>query len=51
MSNLVEKTSKKLKRRSLLIDFLFHLNSKGLINNHDFEYEKEAKKYLKSIKK
>ena len=27
----------------LLIDFLLYLNNKGLINNHDFEYEKEAK--------
>ncbi|WP_346856565.1 hypothetical protein [uncultured Draconibacterium sp.] len=32
-----------------LIDFLIHLNDKGLINNHDFDYEKEAKKYIKKI--
>lgn len=28
-----------------LIDFLIELNDKGLINNHDFDYEKEAKKF------
>ena len=27
--------------------FLLHLNEKGLINNHDFDYEEEAKKYIK----
>jgi len=32
-----------------LVDFLLHLNDKELINNHDFDYEKEAKKYLKKI--
>ena len=32
-----------------LIDFLIHLNDKGLINNHDFDYEKEAKKYIKKL--
>lgn len=32
-----------------LINFLIHLNDKGLINNHDFDYEKEAKKYIKKI--
>jgi len=31
------------------VNFLFHLNEKGLINNHDFDYEKEAKKYIKKI--
>lgn len=30
-----------------LVDFLLHLNDKGLINDHDFDYEKEAKEYLK----
>lgn len=30
-----------------LVNFLFYLNDKELINNHDFDYEKEAKKYLK----
>lgn len=33
----------------LLIDFLIHLNNKKLINNHDFDYEKEAKKYAKKL--
>lgn len=36
-------------RSELLLDFLIHLNNKGLINNHDFDYEKEAKKYVKKI--
>ena len=36
-------------RSELLIDFLLHLNNKGLINNHDFDYEKEAKKYAKKL--
>lgn len=30
-----------------LVDFLLHLNDKGLINDYDFDYEKEAKEYLK----
>lgn len=33
-----------------LIDFLIYLNEKGLINNYDFDYEKEAKKYIKNTK-
>ena len=32
-----------------LVNFLLHLNDKELINNHDFDYEKEAKNYLKKI--
>ena len=36
-------------RSELLIDFLIHLNNKGLINNHDFDYEKESKKFAKKI--
>lgn len=28
-----------------LIEFLIELNDKGLINNHDFDYEKEAKNF------
>lgn len=31
-----------------LINFLIYLNNKGLINNHDFDYENEIKKYLKN---
>ena len=34
-------------RSEQLVNFLLHLNGKGLINNYDFDYEKEAKKYLK----
>lgn len=37
-------------RSEQLVNFLLHLNGKELINNHDFDYEKEAKKYLKKIK-
>ena len=36
-------------RSEQLVKFLLHLNDKNLINNHDFDYEKEAKKYLKKI--
>mgnify|MGYP000467552425 CR=1 FL=1 len=35
-------------RSEQLVNFLLHLNDKKLINNHDFDYEKEAKKYLKN---
>lgn len=38
-------------RKKELIDFLIYLNEKGLINNYDFVYEEEARKYLKSNKK
>jgi hypothetical protein len=34
-------------QRKQLINFLIHLNDKGLINNHDFDYENEANEYLK----
>ena len=34
-------------RSEQLVNFLLHLNGKGLINNYDFDYEKETKKYLK----
>lgn len=37
------------RRSEQLVNFLLHLNDKELINNHDFDYEKEAKKYLKKI--
>ena len=33
-----------------LMDFLFYLNDKGLINNYDFDYEKEIDKYLNKDK-
>jgi hypothetical protein len=42
---------KEQKKVDKLVDFLLYLNEKGLINNHDFDYEKESKKYLKKIKK
>ena len=34
-----------------LIGFQIFLNNKALITNHDWDYEKWAKKYIKSIKK
>jgi len=34
-------------KQNFLIDFLLYLNNKGLINNHDFDYEEEAKRYIK----
>jgi len=37
-------------RSEQLVNFLLHLNNKELINNQDFDYEKEAKKYLKKTK-
>jgi hypothetical protein len=36
-------------RSEQLVNFLLHLNDKMLINNQDFDYEKEAKKYLKKL--
>jgi hypothetical protein len=33
-----------------LIGFQIYLNNKGLITNHDWDFEKEAKKYIKSLK-
>lgn len=36
-----------LELKEILLDFLLHLNNKKLINNHDFDYEKEIKKFLK----
>jgi len=34
---------------SKLISFQLYLNEKGLINNYDWEYKKEAEKFLKII--
>ena len=34
-----------------LLEFLFYLNEKGLINNHDFDYEKEVAEFIKQSKK
>ena len=36
--------------REELIGFQIYLNNKGLITNHDWDFEKEAKKYIKSLK-
>ena len=32
--------------KDILLDFLLHLNDKQLINNYDFDYEKETNKFL-----
>lgn len=37
-----------MKKKELLLDFLLHLHAKDLITNHDFEYEKEIKKFFKA---
>jgi len=34
----------------ILIEFQCYLNDKGLITNHDWDYEKMAQKFLKSKK-
>ncbi len=34
-----------------LIEFLFELNSKGLINDNNFEFEDEVKYFLKNRRK
>lgn len=43
--------SAKAKEKNLyvdsLIDFQLYLYNKGLINNHEWDFEKEAKKYYK----
>ncbi len=31
----------------ILIEFQIYLNDKELINNHDWDFEKEAKKFIK----
>jgi len=36
--------------KELLLNFLLYLNEKNLINNHDFDYEEESKKFIDSIK-
>lgn len=33
--------------KDILIFFLIELNDKGLINNYDFDYEKEAIEFIK----
>ena len=34
------------KKVEILVLFLLELNERGLINNHDFDYEKEAINFL-----
>ena len=34
-----------------LIRFLLYLNDKGLINNHDFDYEQQARIFIKKQRK
>jgi len=33
--------------KDILIEFQIYLNEKKLINNHDWDFEKEAKKFIK----
>ena len=41
-----------MKKKDLLIAFQIYLYEKKLIkNNHDWDFEKEAKKFIKTIKK
>jgi len=42
---------KNKKKKYILAEFLLYLNNKGLINNYDFDYQKQAKKYIKAKKK
>jgi len=35
------------KIEEILLDFQIYLNSKGLITSHDWDWEKEIKKFLK----
>jgi len=37
-------------KKNLLIDFQFYLYKNGLITDYDWEFEKEAKKFLKKRK-
>lgn len=37
-------------KEDLLIRFQIWMSEKGLINDYDWEFEKEAKKYLKTLK-
>jgi hypothetical protein len=32
---------------NILLDFLIYLNDKGLINNYDFDWEKQINNFLK----
>ena len=38
-------------KKDLLILFQIYLNEKCLITNHDWDFEKQAKKFLKELKK
>lgn len=37
----------KMTMQDVLIDFQIYLKDKKLINNHDFDFEKEAEKFIK----
>lgn len=61
ISNVVHESEESEKVKSMIeqqaisiqaddfVDFLIYLNNKKLINNHDFDYEKEAKNYIKKL--
>ena len=36
--------------KDMLIKFQIYLNDKKLINNHDWDFEKEAKKFIRQTK-
>jgi len=37
-------------KEDILIEFQIYLNDQKLINNHDWDFEKEAKKFIKQKK-
>ena len=46
----IYKKAKQMEKESMveeLIGFQIYLNDKGLITNHDWDFEKESKKYYK----
>ena len=48
----MEKTTKKTADiEKILIDFLCFLNENGYINDYDFVYETQIKKFIKQINK
>jgi len=47
LENFKEEEYKSNKTGDILLDFLFYLNDKSLINNYDFDYEEEINNFLK----
>lgn len=48
---LITKEQQEAFIEKILIDFLIFLNKKGYINDFDFDYEKQIKKFIKKINK